>query len=262
MNLKQSLLLILSCFMLTSLQANQPNQQKLIEKYAINHKLKSILDDHSDELIALMDEHVNLGKVKHGVWKFSWLPGYYVKYNLDRIYGVENMKRCIDKFELDSLVVAEKSLYHVKGRPMELSNDNYLVIAKAVKPGKRLPPLSLKQIEQMCKLMHETSYVSLHTKNYIRTADNKIALIDTESTFDSNDLLLGYARMIGAEGRYHAFTKEAFSYLLHRALKELKHHKIPAKKDYFERMINYLNGKRKKDGLDTLKLFNDSFAQH
>ena len=73
MNLKQNLLLILSCLMLTSLQANQQNERKLIEKYAINHKLKTILDEHSNELIALMDEHVKLGKVKHGVWKFSWL---------------------------------------------------------------------------------------------------------------------------------------------------------------------------------------------
>jgi hypothetical protein len=255
---KQLLLIFVSLAL--SVQANS-HQQKFIEKYAINEDIKTILDDHSDELIAAMEKHAGSGKVKHGVWKFPWLPGYYVKYNLDRIYGLERMNRCIEEFGLDSLVVAQKRIYHVKGRPTELSNDNYLVIAKAVKAEKGLPPLTLNQIEQMCKLMHETSYVSLHTNNYIRIADNKIALIDTESTYDSNDLLLGYARLIGAEGRYHAFTKEAFSYLLINALEEYKNHKSSAKKDYFERMIKYVNGMRKKSGFKALRFFDESFAR-
>jgi hypothetical protein len=76
----------------------------------------------------------------------------------------------------------------------------------------------------MITLMKETEYVSLSSRNYIRTYNQKIAIIDTESSFNIKKLVpRGFMRLIGTlHVLKRDYTKEALQYLLVAMAQELK----------------------------------------
>ena len=114
-------------------------QEYYKERYKVDQEIAQILDAHN-ELIAAQLTQVESGSKKHGVWTFTWLPGYYVKYGLARIAGMEKMQQVIDRCKLTSLYVADKRLYHIKGNPTALSNLNYAIVIKAAEARFRSPP--------------------------------------------------------------------------------------------------------------------------
>lgn len=184
------------------------------KKYEVNEPLKKVLDEHAGAIAHKLKEVRSWKLKKHGVWRFSWLPDYYVKFNLARIHGMEKMKSCIAAKNLDLLKLPDKRIYHVKGTPRTLNNYSYAVVIEKVKAQNRRP-LNLKQIQQMCKLIKETGYISMTSTNYIRTEGDTITLIDTEGTFNRNELTMGFMRLLGGGHNLNEdFTPEALKYII------------------------------------------------
>lgn len=200
-------LLLLSSLALVSLTLR--GQEHYLDRYPVDPEIAAILDEHSDEIAQKLDQ-VDAGSKKHGVWTFDWLPDYYVKYGLARIAGVEKMQEAITRFGLSSLTVADKRLYHIKSAPQELTSRNYAVVIKRVKAQHNVPPITLDEMKQLCTLMHATGYISLagplskKGPNYIRVKGGKFCLIDTESRYEPERLLLGFMRIL----RTHDFSRD------------------------------------------------------
>ncbi len=194
-----------------------------IEQYLVDQKIAEVLDEHSD-IIAQKLLEVDSGSKKHGVWRFDWLPDYYIKYGIARIVGLEKMKEAMERCHLSSLTVANKRVYHVKGTPTTLSNRNYAIVIQKVHAARKLPPITGKEMKQLCRLMHETGYISMagprnrKGPNYIRTTDGKFCFIDTESRYESDHLLKGFLRLI----RTHDFTKDLSKEALQLVFLEVK----------------------------------------
>ena len=167
-----------------------------METYAVDPKVAASLDTHSQTLfrkLRSIDRHGG----QHGVWQFDWLPGYYVKYGLSRIWGMELMQQVIDDHNLDLLTLPDKRIYHLKGRPYQVNNTDYCVVVKKVKTAHHSRRMSLEQIKQISTLIHHTKYISMHRANYIHVKDGKISLIDTESNYDAKIEVKGYLRLLG-----------------------------------------------------------------
>ena len=124
------------------------------------------------------------------------------------------MNRAIKKHNLNLLTMPDKRIYHVKGRPDRLNNQNYVVVIKAVEEAKHPKPLNLKQVQQLSTLIKETAYVSLTSTNYIRMDNDKIALIDTESTFDPAKISKGLFRFIQGGNIDVEYTDEAVEFII------------------------------------------------
>jgi hypothetical protein len=216
----------------------QQSDLDFIKKYSVDSVLQQILDIHADEIASKIDEMKLKGIKKHGVWTFDWLPGYFVKSNVDRIYGLERMQKCIENHNLDMLAIAEKGIYHIKGKPLDLSSWNYVIIAKKVIPAAEQKPLSLRQVQQLITLMHETEYISLHESNYILTEGEKIVLIDTESAFNKNLIFEGFMRHLRGDLN-KKFSDEALKYVLLETVRVIERGKHP-KNFNKHRLLNFL----------------------
>lgn len=207
--------------------------EAFIQKYEVDPELKNLLDEHHQDIVAHLKYFAKHGLPKSPtVWQFKWLPGYYVKYNLARIDGMERIKKAIKDHNLDLLDVPEKRIYHVKGRPREVSNMNYVVIVKKIERDHHAQPMSKRHAEQMIKLIKESEYVSMSANNYIRTYNGKIVVIDTESTFDKNKFLSrGLMRLISEP---HVISKDYTADALKLILAHLAVHikKLPARSQH------------------------------
>ncbi len=183
--------------------------------YMVDQELEEILDDYVDEIYEKLKK-IHHGSRNHGVWKFEWLPGYYIKYGLARIKGMEKMKKCLEQHNLNLLTVPDKKIYHLKDKPEDLSDLNYTVIIKAVDRSPNPAPLTLKQVKQLCTIIHETKYISMTSTNFIRGTDDLLHLIDTEATFSSEEILRGFLRMITTRPNLNKqYTKEALKHIFH-----------------------------------------------
>lgn len=244
-------------FLLFSSLLAATSDEAFIQKYRVEEELRAVLDAHCEEIETALTEFnqrdVKKRKIKkHGVWKFPWLPGYFVKYNLDRIYGMERMLKCITKHNLDLIKLPDKRIYHIKNRPTTLSNDNYLVVIQGVEPETDLGPITLKQVQQLGVLMKETGYVSMTKTNYIRGKNDIITMIDTESTFDYNNPFLGFRRLLSAGHSVDEYTEEAVKYIL-RELGRIIRTSHP--NNAYNQIIGYLKNSNKSREWDLFNYF-------
>ncbi len=177
--------------------------------------IKAVLDAHSHAIINSIDSmRVPRKKYNDGVWQFDWLPGYYIKYGIERINGRKKIKKCIERYQLDLITVPQKWLYHIKGRPHTLSNDNYIVIAQEIIGESDLPPLTINHMKQFSTIIEKTAYYDLRYSNYKRCKDGTICLIDTEGCFNKQKAAVGYLKLIGpGTDIQKTFTREALEYL-------------------------------------------------
>jgi hypothetical protein len=185
------------------------------EAFAVNQSMKALLDAHTPELInAIHSMKTPRKKYRDGVWQFQWLPGYFIKYDINRIEGMKRIRDCIKKYNLHLITVPDKKLYHIKGRPDELSNDNYLVVVRKIEPAKNPLPISLEHVQQLSTIIKKTTYVDLTATNYLRLDNGKLCLIDTEGSFDSERLVRGYLRLLGSTHDLNSdYTPEALRYI-------------------------------------------------
>ncbi len=194
----------------------------IFKTYAVDREIKSILDMHSDEIFAKIKK-VHTTTQWHGVWQFEWLPGYYIKYGLDRIKGVERIRHCIEAYKLDLLTTPDKRLYHIKGQPTELSSLNYAVIIKEVEATDTPQPLTLEHVKQLCTIIHKADYIDMTSTNYIKMANGKLCLIDTEGIFNASKRIKGFLRMIGTLHNLNTnYTQEALKHIFFEIKQELR----------------------------------------
>ncbi len=225
-----------------------------IHTYAVDPAIVPILDDHS-KILAKKVAETHRDSQKWGVWQFDWLPGYYLKYGLARIIGLEKMQKAINSHNLEKIEVPDKRLYHIKGRPTKLSNLNYLIVVKAVKPARDVPPITLDEIQQLCTIMHKTGYISMtgtgtsskKGPNYIRTQDGKFCLIDTESRYDHAQLLKGFLRLLSS----HDLNKDLSQEALKHVLWEIKQLLIQQPRKVADTLLEIKRIIRKQDTLPT-----------
>ena len=170
----------------------------------------------------IKDKKIDTTTQWHGVWQFDWLPGYYIKYGLDRIRGVERIRQCIETHNLDLLTTPDKRVYHIKGRPTELSDLNYAIIIQAVEETKAPQPLSLEHVKQLCTLIKKADYIDMTSTNYIKMPNGKLCLIDTEGIFNASKRIKGFLRMIGTGHDLNTnYTEEALKHLFFEIKEEL-----------------------------------------
>ncbi len=192
-----------------------------IDTYAVDPSIEVLLDAHAHTLARKIDK-LHGKRLRHalGVWQFDWLPGYYVKYGVERIKGVDRLKRCIDNYNLTLLAVPDKRLYHIPGRSKALTNDNYVIVVPAIEKHPVHQPLSVEEVTQLCTLIKKTGYMDMTDTNYRRAPDGKIYLTDTEG-FNKDRIIKGFLRMVGTEHDLNNdYTIPALKYLF----SEIKHH--------------------------------------
>lgn len=195
-----------------------PSKEAFFKRNEAPDSLKALLDTHYDEMLSSFEagcSDKNCIKA-HKVYTFPWLPGYLIKRHPHRMLGAEILHNCIEKNKLDLLVIPKKYLYHINGKPDILKKENYFVLAQKIESDDlERGPFDLKQVQQICKLIHDTKFFDLGKKNYFRLKDKKIALIDTGywKAFESNVFLALSKFIFDGHNLNSDFTKEALEYL-------------------------------------------------
>ncbi len=198
-------------------KADVLKKKAFLANHLVDERLQAKLDEHSDLLTNLVKEIDETPYQKHGVWQFDWLPGYYVKYNVVRVFMSERLSRCISQYELNRLYVPQKQLCHIKGRPQSLDNLNYVVVIKELQadPTQESKPMDLEHVKQFIILIEKTGHCSTFAHNYLRLNDGKIAFVDTDGTFNKKNPIRGIIDLLhrDLEGYY---TPKALYYIIDR----------------------------------------------
>ena len=159
------------------------NYDSFVEAHLVPDHLEKILDQHIDELKDIIKRcrERRFCSSKKGVHEFGWLSGYLVKYETCRIKGAEYLEGLIEEYNLDHIRVPKKYFYHLKGRPFELHNSNYLVIAEKVEFAKSHPEKSIPRshMEQLLILIEKSEFRDHHARNVAMAVDGRLAIIDT-----------------------------------------------------------------------------------
>lgn len=150
----------------------------------LSSDIQKALDSHASEIKEFLDKCIDKPNARMGgnVCKKEWLPGYYIKYGIQRVSNAEKLKAVIKKHNLDLLTVAEKYQYHIPGNSDQLSDENYLTVVKEVSGHKgQGKNLSVKQVAQLCQVALHAKHYDLHPANYISQKDGTLMIIDTDS---------------------------------------------------------------------------------
>ncbi len=197
-------------------------QKEFILAHHVDKETTALLDTHSRTLSNLVTSIHSTPMQKNGVWQFEWLPGYYVKYNVERVLMRERLAHCIEKYSLNLLHTPEKFLYHIKGRPTQLHNLNYVVLIKEVQPdpAAQEEPMTLEQVEQFITLIEKTGHCSTFGCNYLRLSDRRISFIDTDGTFNKKNPIKGIIGLLNQPLETY-YTSEALYYIVDKIAKHL-----------------------------------------
>lgn len=179
-------------FLLTSLifivgmneQLNCSSREPICSKDTVTSALpadaKKALDSHASELKEFLKKCNN--GMGFNVCKKEWLPGYYIKYGIQRVNNAEKLKAIIKEHNLDLLSVPEKYLYHVPETADQLSDQNYVAVVKEVSGNHGKGQfLNEKQVKQLCKVALHAKHYDLHPANYISQKDGTLVIIDTDA---------------------------------------------------------------------------------
>lgn len=205
--------------------------EAFIAQHMVSRDIADKLDEHCQELGRLADNIAATPFQKHGVWKFNWLPGYYVKYNVSRLTKRELLNACIQEEKLHLLQAPEKFLYHIKGRPTNFSSLNYLVICKTVHDSKQeyRKRMDLEQVQQFIKVIEKTGHLSTFEPNFLRLPERKISFIDTDGTFNTTKPNTGFIRLLDRNlSRY--YKEDALDYIIDKIALHLNLEKDPQRK--------------------------------
>jgi len=119
---------------------------------------------------------------------YNWLPGYVVKYGIERYFNSIILKNIINKYNLTLIDVPQKFLFKLSENKFEeITNNNTLVMAEYINSEKnndikRSFLLKINCIKQLILLIDEAHYYDIHIDNLVLSADNnKIYIIDTDT---------------------------------------------------------------------------------
>lgn len=206
------------------LRGVSPDDKVLIQKYSAPQEIVDVLSEHTDFFLNVIHK-CSVGNYRKDfrplVWQFDSLPGYYVKWGVGRIRGMEKIQECIDTFDLSCLGMAKKYIYHIPGRGEELCDENYWVISEEQKAADIPLVINLEVAKQVFTLIKETGFYDFQPHNIIRNKDNKLAVIDSETRFNSKwGTCLGLRRVITSEffNLNTHFTEDALKYIIIKLL--------------------------------------------
>ena len=192
---------------------------EFIDKHLVPSELKQILDQHQDDLKQILQscrkrKHCPAGKA---VKEFSWLPGYLVKYGIDRIHGALLLQSIIDDHGFNHVVVPKKYLYKIPGNPEKLVSSNYLVIAEKLEreQNDEKKQITEDMVREFLVLIIEAEMKDHHCNNVFVTTDGKMAMIDTgkesfypwwvwhkKRSYTSADVFNSIALLIDKHGKF------------------------------------------------------------
>ncbi len=118
-----------------------------------------------------LDQHAKEVATGPKVMQFNWLPGWYIKAGTERIEGAKKLSRAITDLGYCNFMVPQK--YRYQG----LDKQKY-TIAKAVPISNKT--LTLLELKQLIKISQRSGFIDAHGGNVKKTANGKVALIDTE----------------------------------------------------------------------------------
>ncbi len=235
-------------------------ESDFIAKYSLNKTHTAQLDGHKDEILALVKNCTKEGcKQKHPVWELPFLPGYLMKRSYERIEGREKIMAVIKEYNIDRIIVPEKWLYHIPGRPEILSIMNYFVIVPKLIPKKTHQPLTLLEVQQLCTIIEETGYCDMQKPNIIRLENGLIAMIDTDPWAFGYEPYLGIMRFLTYYGEFdikNDFTPDAIGFIL----KELEKYQPRVDKDAYKEFYQKLDESLKRHR-ELFKQFQSRFRQ-
>lgn len=157
-------------------------------------ELRTTLDQHREELRQFAKEKTKLSNnslffpkklgltLGQGVTRFDWLPGYYVKYHINRANGANILKECIKNENLNVLAVPNKYLYPLYDETVPPHDKNCLVIAEKIEKNEN-QTLDASHINQLITLHKKTGFYDMHPGNLLISNDNKCYIIDTGGAF-------------------------------------------------------------------------------
>lgn len=163
------------------------------DKTNVPANVKGLLDAHQQEMQSISDDCNKKNtdpKEQHygnSIFQRSWLPGYFIKWDVERYKNAQGLAIFIEKNRL-KIKVANKWLYHIPGKPFELTNENYLVIAE--KAAGEHPPctrtwdrdhLSKSQLLQLKQIVNDVPFGDINPTNLTITSDGVVTIIDTDA---------------------------------------------------------------------------------
>ncbi len=154
---------------------------------ALPPEVFATLTEHSDELKAFSDECAGYKNLTHGhgVRRFNWLPGWYIKHGIDRFENTKKLNRFIEENNLHLISPQPKYLLHVPGRPFKYSSKNYLVISKGV-PHECFPSNKDDVAQQMAlvcqldKVESKLPHLDMQARNMRTKPNGTVTIIDTD----------------------------------------------------------------------------------
>jgi hypothetical protein len=139
-----------------------------------------------DELISLLETwNLNQGrKMGQNTRIPKWLPDVVIKYGVERVENANRLRRIIAEKSLLHIGIPHKFLYHIPGRPTDINNENYLVIAQRIlrAPSRyRYSELNQNHVHDIYKLAMHGPHYDMHALNWILTEETqKVYIIDTD----------------------------------------------------------------------------------
>ncbi len=215
-------------------------QREFIRIHLVGGELETILDDHSSELERMIGRCLKQKpdtkcETDYAVREFSWLPGYFVKFGVDRLKNAESLRLFIEEHQLNLLMVPQKYYYHIQGRPYELADSNYLIISKKVELDPR-SRINKEQMTQLALLVELHGSVDNHAGNILPTKDGRVALVDTGSEgahaswawwdedlplTEEQKLFLGFVRFVSEDGDFvqiDAIDLDAYTLIVNKII--------------------------------------------
>ncbi len=235
------------------------SEAKFIAKYGVDPSLAARLEAHRNQVIKLIEScNEDDCEQRHAVWELPFLPGYLMKRGVTRIEGMERIRLCIEKHNLDRIIVPQKYFYHIPGRPKKLKSTNYFIIVPKLIEKKAHQPLNLQEVRQLCTLVEQTGYSDIQKPNILRLENDQLAMIDTDIWAFNDAPYVGIMRFIAEYGEYDIrkdFTNEALKYIL----SQLKKH-MPTDKDTYRKFYEKLKTPLKKRP-DLFEIFSSLFPK-
>lgn len=178
---------------------------ELIEKYSVPLPIKTILDEHKEELFdAFKVCEPDVCIKKRRVYEFAWLPNYLIKTSLTRIRGAERARTIIQENDFNLIDIPNKYTYQVDNR--------VFIIVPKIHGLNNPKPLTLQQVKQLWNFILASGYRDLKKENYIHLKNNKLMIIDTEQR-SFGRMFRGLSRLVENHTPYD-FTEDAFTFVL------------------------------------------------
>lgn len=172
---------------------NTPWYEKRTYDEPLPENVKKALDEHRKELTEM--ENTEEGSVT--VSSFEWLPGYVVKKDPyrrylatgellpgdpNRIKGAKAFMRDIKAQQNPMIYVPQKYPYTAtsSGDPRSRVGSDYIISEKVPISNE---PITKEEAKAIAKMAYRTKWTDPHSRNLIKMAPGRIAIIDTDPHF-------------------------------------------------------------------------------